>query len=209
MQRISLLNIAHNLVKAKLNPGDIVIDATVGNGHDTFFLLQQIQPAGWVYGFDCQQSALNSAGAKIRQAMLSDCLTLIHGCHSAMAEKIPKQHHGGIRAIMFNLGYLPGSDKAVITKAESTIAALTVASELLSVSGIITVVAYPGHSGGEREMEAVKCWCDRLDTGYFNVRTLFSSEHKDSAPRLFVIEKTEKNPTENSFYPSFNASIVK
>lgn len=190
MQRISLLNIAHDLARANLHPGDLAVDATVGNGHDTVFLLQQIHPSGRVYGFDSQQSALDSATSRIRQTTHLDCLTLFHAGHELMAEKIPKQHHGQIRAVMFNLGYLPGGDKTVITRSESTIAALIAAAKLLSASGIITIIAYPGHPGGDEETERVKLWIDRLDTGQFNVRTLYSKEHNDLAPRLFVVRKT-------------------
>ena len=89
MQRISLVSVAHNLIRDKLRPGDIAIDATVGNGHDTVFLVEQVSPSGKVYGFDIQQAAIDSTRAKVescyrageraRSNMLlrSECLTLI------------------------------------------------------------------------------------------------------------------------------------
>ena len=189
MPRISLLNIAHDRVRANLNPGAIAIDATVGNGNDTLFLLQQIQPTGRVYGFDVQQAALDSARSKIRQTERQDCLTLFHASHASMAERIPERHHGQISVCMFNLGYLPGGDKTVITQTESTLAALSAACKLLSASGMITIVAYPGHPGGDEETAQVKRWCGRLDADQFTVSTIFSAEHKASAPRLFVVRK--------------------
>lgn len=189
MKRISLVNTAHDLIRDILHPGDIAIDATVGNGHDTLFLAEQIAPSGRVYGFDIQQAAIDSTREKFRQTQLSDCLTLLHASHADMNEKIPAHHHGKIKAIMFNLGYLPGGNKSVITLTDSTLTALTVAARILTGNGIITLLAYPGHHGGDLETDQVKNWCEQLDTKQFAVSTIYSTEHKDSAPRLFVIRK--------------------
>lgn len=189
MKRISLVNAAHDLIRDILHPGDIAIDATVGNGHDTVFLAGQVGPPGRVYGFDIQQAAIDSTLEKFRQTHIPDCLTLIHASHADMAEKVPEHFHGKIRVIMFNLGYLPGGDKSVITQTDSTLPALTAATRILAVNGIITLLAYPGHPGGDRETDQVKNWCEQLDTEQFEVSTIYSTEHKDTAPRLFVIYK--------------------
>jgi len=189
MKRISLVKEAHDLIRDNLHPGDIAIDATVGNGHDTVFLAEQVGASGRVYGFDIQQAAIDSTWEKFRQAYTTECLTLIHASHALMAEKIPTHYHGKISVIMFNLGYLPGGDKSVITQTDSTLTALTIASRILSPNGIITLLAYPGHQGGDQETDQVKNWCEQLNPDQFNVSTLYSTEHKDSAPRLFVIRK--------------------
>lgn len=189
MKRISLVKEAHNLIKDRLHPGDIAIDATVGNGHDTLFLVEQVMPTGRVYGFDIQQTALDSTRSRCGQLSHPECLTLIHASHALMAEKIPGQHHGKINAIMFNLGYLPGGDKSIITRTDSTLLALNSASLLLATEGLITILAYPGHAGGNQETDQVRDWCGQLDTKLFKVSTVYSTEHKDSAPRLFTVRK--------------------
>jgi len=202
MPRISLVNVAHNFIKDVLRPGDIAIDATVGNGHDTVFLLEQVSPSGKVFGFDIQQAALDSTRAKVQShcrtgervfrnvPLRPECLTLIHASHKDMAEKVPRQYHGKINAIMFNLGYLPGGDKNIITQTESTLIAINIASHLLSSNGIITILAYPGHHGGDVETDQVKNFCSKLDKDQFEFSIVDSSEYKQSAPRLFVIQKT-------------------
>jgi len=189
MKRISPVNTAHNLIKEVLHAGAIAIDATVGNGHDTLFLLEQVSLSGQVFGFDIQQAAIESTQEKCRQTPNPECLTLIHASHADMADRIPTHHHGNISVIMFNLGYLPGGDKTIITCTDSTIIALQSASQLLSNQGIITIMAYPGHSGGDLETAQVKNWCEHLDDKHFNIRIIYSSENKASAPRLFVIQK--------------------
>lgn len=191
MKRMSLLNSAHDLIRNRLKPGDNAIDATVGNGHDTLFLVEQITPSGHVYGFDIQQAAIAATWEKCRQSplSLSNCLHLIQASHADIKENIPVQLHGKINAVMFNLGYLPGGDKNIITRTDSTLTALTAASQILAVHGLITLLAYPGHLGGDTETNQVTRWCAQLDSQHFAVDTLYSTEHKDSAPRLFVIRK--------------------
>jgi hypothetical protein len=90
---------------------------------------------------------------------------------------------------MFNLGYLPGADKSVITQIDSTLAALNAACRLLAPRAVITVLAYPGHAGGDLETEQLAAWCRQLDETRFNSEVILSSHDKPSAPRLFVIRK--------------------
>jgi hypothetical protein len=193
MQRISLVNIAHDLIREVLRPGDIAIDATIGNGHDTVFLVEQVGSSGRVFGFDIQQSAIDSTRAKVESCcnmpLLTKRLALIHASHANMGEKIPAKFHGNISAIMFNLGYRPGGDKSIITQTDSTLQALNSASQLLATKGLITILAYPGHAGGDKETPRVKSWCEQLNPNQFNVNTIYSIEDKESAPRLFVVSK--------------------
>ena len=194
MQRISLVNAAHNLIRDVLHTGAIAVDATVGNGHDTLFLVEQVSPSGRVFGFDIQLAAIESTRAKVGShcnvSQLPDRLTLIQASHADMSDKIPAHYHGNISAIMFNLGYLPGGDKSIITRTDSTVTALNSASRILSSNGIITVLAYPGHQGGDLETDQVKNWCEQLDEDQFKISIIYSSENKESAPKLFAILKT-------------------
>jgi hypothetical protein len=190
MKPVSLTQEAHSLIKQKLYSGDIAIDATVGNGYDTLFLAKQVGATGKVYGFDIQQAALDSTRSRLEKANLLAGLTLIHGNHGVMAEKVPVQYHGKINAIMFNLGYLPGGDKTIITQTNSTLTSLNSAGRLLSAEGIITLIAYPGHDGGDIETARVKNWCDHLNKNHFTVRSLTTAENKATAPVLFWIYKT-------------------
>ena len=211
MQRISLVNIAHNFIREVLRPGDIAIDATIGNGHDTVFLVEQVSPSGRVFGFDIQRAAIDSTLMKVESSCKTSerarsneplrlkCLTLIQASHADMDELIPAQYHGNISAIMFNLGYLPGGDKSIITDTDSTVTALNSAGRMLSSNGIITVMAYPGHQGGDQETTQVKNWCSQLDEDQYKISIVYSSDNKESAPRLFVIRKvTKTNQQQNN-----------
>lgn len=192
MQHISLINIAHDALKELIKPNDIVIDATIGNGHDTVFLAEQVGAAGCVFGFDIQQDAIESTLKKFDSTTKHNALTLFKASHAEMLEKIPVPHHGKIKAIMFNLGYLPGGDKSIITHTASTLKALSCACLILSVGGIMTIMAYPGHTGGDEETDQIKSWCVQLDRHFLSVEIITSVANKNTAPILFIIKKHSK-----------------
>jgi len=187
-KRISLTEQAHKIILQQLKPGDIAIDATVGNGHDTLFLAQQVGCKGKVFGFDIQQQAIDSTQEKLNNESKFNHIELFQTSHSNLAQYIPAKYHGNINVFMFNLGYLPGSDKSIITQTESTLSALNQAIDLLAQPGLITIAAYPGHSGGDSENDVIKKWHKQLPADQFNTQTIYSSEKK-TAPRLYIIHK--------------------
>jgi predicted methyltransferase len=153
----SLIAIAHEVVAAVVNPGDVVVDATVGNGHDTLFLANCVGGDGRVIGFDLQRDAIESARTRMSEAGVCEDNYELHVLgHELMAAYVPM----GVAAVMFNLGYLPGGDKGVITQVATTLDALDAALACLRSGGELSVMCYPGHPGGDTEAEAVVKWLD-------------------------------------------------
>jgi predicted methyltransferase len=186
--RISLVEEAQRAVAEVLREGGSAVDATAGNGYDTLFLAGEVGAAGRVYAFDIQQTALDATVARLEQAELSARVALIHAGHETMPSHLPANRIGKIDAIMFNLGYLPGGDKSVITTIETTLQALYEATVLLAPYGILTILAYPGHRGGDAETAAVRRWCGTLNSESFSVQHLFVPD-KGTAPQLWVVRK--------------------
>lgn len=137
-----------------VQPGQRVVDATVGNGYDTLLLARQVFPGGRVDGFDCQSAALAVARERLEQAGFVESVRFWERSHAEMAEVVEEPVH----FVVFNLGYLPGGDQTITTEAESTLPALRAARALLLPGGFISVVAYPGHPAGLVEYEAVAAW---------------------------------------------------
>jgi predicted methyltransferase len=154
--RQSLTTRAHRAVAEVVRPGDTVIDATAGNGHDTCFLAGLVGPTGKVYAFDVQPEAIEATRQRLEAAGLAAQARLLDSGHERMDAALPMALKGRISAIMFNLGYLPGGDKTIVTRPSSTTRALELATEWLKPGGILTVMAYPGHDGGAKELEAVR-----------------------------------------------------
>ncbi|WP_339733082.1 class I SAM-dependent methyltransferase [uncultured Gimesia sp.] len=179
---------AHELIAAVLQPGETAIDATAGNGHDTLFLCQTVGQTGKVFALDIQQAALDQAAELLQQAGISNG-ELICCDHSSLGNIIPETYLERIGTIMFNLGYLPGGDHCQITKTDSTLAAIEAALLLLRPGGILTVLAYPGHPGGDSESQAVAERFSQLETSGYESEVIHARSESTSAPRLFVVKK--------------------
>ncbi|MEN8170335.1 MAG: class I SAM-dependent methyltransferase [Pseudomonadota bacterium] len=194
MTKLSLVQQAHQAIEAVLKPGDITIDATVGNGHDTLFLAMQVGATGKVYGFDIQQEALDSAYLRLQQAGQTAQVSLYHAGHEVMAMVLPGSVAGKVKAVMFNLGYLPGGDKQRTTDTSTTLAALQTSLSLLASGGMIAVLAYTGHPGGREEAELVKGWAASLPQDLFSLSIEVPPSERGNAPEWLVIRRLEVEP---------------
>jgi 16S rRNA C1402 N4-methylase RsmH len=169
-----------------LKSGDIAIDATAGNGHDTVFLAERVGSSGRVYAFDIQPVAIEKTEHRLRA---SGCVNvwLICGSHADLDQCIPAADRGHVAAIMFNLGYLPGGDKSIATDEDSTRSAIDQASRLIRPGGRISIVAYTGHDGGSAEALSVERIIDELSEVQFEVRKIESQPGLRQGPRLFEV----------------------
>jgi len=181
-----LTQLAHQHVARYVNPGDSVIDATAGNGHDTIFLAHLVGPRGRVFAFDIQDAAIMTTRQKLEDMKLQQ-VTLIPESHGHLKEQVPADSQGQIAAVMFNLGYLPGAEHHVTTHCESTLEAIDAAIEVLRPGGVISLICYVGHPGGLRETEAVEGKLEDLSRSGWRL-TSESVEGKPSAPRLHIVE---------------------
>ncbi len=152
---LALTEQVHRALEQSLRPGDVAVDATLGNGHDALFIAQTIGESGKLFGFDIQHEAIQATQQRLRESGLHH-FQLFPVCHARMREFVPLELHGQIAAILFNLGYLPGANKAVTTQAETTRMAIEAAMQLLRGGGVLSVVAYPGHLAGAIEAEMVQ-----------------------------------------------------
>lgn len=183
---------AHDLVAQVTNAGDTVVDATAGNGHDTVFLAQLVGPGGRVFCFDIQSQALAATRVALDAAGggLASRVALILADHATMAARLPMATHGRIAAVMFNLGYLPGGNKQITTKVQSTLTAVRDGAAMLRPGGVLTVVGYVGHEAGQHEV-------DQLESSMASASLPLTWHEHDPrtepsrAPRLFVGIKTQ------------------
>jgi len=156
---------AQAMISQHLHKGDVVIDGTMGNGHDTLFLAKKVGIEGKVISFDIQKSALEKTKNLIKDNKLDDSVVLINDSH----ENIDIYVKDKIAGAMFNLGYLPGGDHNLATKAHSTIHALKKCLALLQQKGAITVVIYCGHGEGYVEKDAILEYVKVLSPSLFHV----------------------------------------
>ena len=179
----------HGLAGRLLVVGDIAVDGTVGNGHDTVMLAAAVGPMGRVFGFDIQPAAVAATLDRLRQNGLVDRVVLFESGHERLAELLPPEVKGNLKLALFNLGYLPGGDKLLITRTETTLAALSQAWEWLAPGGLLLITLYPGHPGGDEETAAVRIWATGLEPRQARV-VLHHALNRHQAPQVLAIEKT-------------------
>ena len=185
-----LLQRAREAVAGVVREGDQVLDATVGNGHDTVFLARLVGEQGRVYGIDLQAGAIASTRQRLVAEGLDGRVRLVLGDHARVEAWVPDEARGRVAAIMFNLGYLPGGSRGVVTRPDSTLASLESLKEHLRPGGLISVMCYTGHPGGREETDAVKAWMHALPVHRFSVRHVCSDGVRQSPPELILIERT-------------------
>ena len=179
---------AHRILTEHLQDGDRAIDATAGNGHDTVFLAGQVGSEGRVIAIDIQDAAVEATRTKLEQTGLLTRVTLRTGDHADIMEELALEHVAEFAAIIFNLGYLPGSDKCVRTRPTTTRRALDAALELLGPHGRLCVTAYRAHAGGLEEATVVETWMHQQEARGHSVESHIPPS-ENSPPILWVLTK--------------------
>lgn len=175
-------------LKEIVRPGDRVIDATAGNGHDTLFLAKLVGETGQVLAFDIQEQAIASTKKRLQEADVISWCQVILDSHANLEKYIESP----IRAVVFNLGYLPGAEHEVTTESTSTWQAIETALKWLEPGGRIVIVIYHGHVSGKLERQALLNQVSTLPQEEVQVFHSAFLNQKNSPPELLVIEKKSR-----------------
>lgn len=186
---------AHLLLTEVLQKGDIALDLTAGNGCDTLFLAQQVGICGCVLAFDVQQRAVDNSLGRL-SAHDVPCRQIFRPQALLPGVSLVREDHAKVKswclaapvAAIANLGFLPGGDRSLITRPESTLEALGATVDVLAPGGRLAVVVYPGHPGGSDESEAVRLFFTRLEAKFFAVLSL-TPLNRQNSPYLLVADK--------------------
>ena len=177
------LEMAHDFLAQVITQEDIVVDATMGNGHDTLFLAKL---AKQVYSFDIQKQALEKTSQRLQEAGLTNVELLLQG-HETVDQFVTE-----VKAAIFNLGYLPSADKSIITQPQTTIESLDKLCQMLIKGGQIAIMIYYGHEGGDIERDAVMDYVSQLPQEEYTATIYRTLNQINNPPFLVMIEKLER-----------------
>jgi len=177
------LEMAHDFLAQVITQEDIVVDATMGNGHDTLFLAKL---AKQVYAFDIQEQALEKTSQRLQEAGLTNAELILQG-HETVDQFVTE-----VKAAIFNLGYLPSADKSIITQPQTTIEALDKLCQMLVKGGRIAIMIYYGHEGGDIERDAVMDFVSHLPQQEYTSTIYRTLNQINNPPFLVMIEKLER-----------------
>ena len=165
--------------------GDVVIDATMGNGYDTIYLGNLVGENGKVYAFDVQEEAIKSTKKKVERDNMTERVELILDGHQNLDKYVKEE----VSCVVFNLGYLPRAKHVVITKPDTTLEAIKKSLKLLKPNGVISIAAYIGHEGGLEEKNYICEYLNNLNQNEFNVLHMQFTNQINNPPQLILIEK--------------------
>ena len=177
------LEMAHDFLAQVITKDDVVVDATMGNGHDTLFLAKL---AKQVYAFDIQEQALQKTSKRIQEAGLTNVDLILQG-HETVDQFVTE-----VKAAIFNLGYLPSADKSIITQPQTTLEALEKLCRMLVKGGRIAIMIYYGHEGGDIERDAVLDFVSQLPQQEYTATIYRTLNQINNPPFLVMIEKLER-----------------
>jgi tRNA1(Val) A37 N6-methylase TrmN6 len=132
----------HDFLKDLIKKDMVCIDATCGNGHDTLFLSQHCK---FVYAYDIQEQAIKNTKRRLLEFKKNN------------VEYLNKSHDTfndiktNVDIIVYNLGYLPRSDKTIKTTSKTTIESVKNGLIKLNKHGILALLIYRGHQEGKLE----------------------------------------------------------
>ena len=182
--------LAREVILQEVCPGDTAVDATMGNGHDTLMLCEAVGTEGRVYAFDVQEQALEETRKRLQEHGMAERAVLLCTGHEHMAEYVRES----VKAVMFNLGWLPGGDHRVTTRWETTKQAVESALELLAPMGVLVICVYPGHPEGEREAGELAGLLSGLSNREYNVLHQRFLNATAGAPECFIVQKQRMQP---------------
>ncbi|WP_049528638.1 tRNA (mnm(5)s(2)U34)-methyltransferase [Streptococcus pseudopneumoniae] len=177
------LEMAHDFLAQVITQEDIVVDATMGNGHDTLFLAKL---AKQVYAFDIQEQALEKTSQRLQEAGLTNAELILQG-HETVDQFVTE-----VKVAIFNLGYLPSADKSIITQPQTTIESLDKLCQMLIKGGRIAIMIYYGHEGGDIERDAVLDFVSQLPQQEYTATIYRTLNQINNPPFLVMIEKLER-----------------
>ena len=108
---------------------------------------------------------------------------LIHDSHDNIDNHL-NEYKNKISLVLFNLGYLPGNNKTVMTNYKTTLTAIKKSYNLLNKKGIILVVCYP-HEEGKKESKEILKYLNNKNLNY----KIYKNTDNIDAPFLIEIKK--------------------
>ena len=181
---INLLEVEKNFLIPHIKKGGVAVDFTMGNGHDTLWLSNAVGEEGKVYAFDIQPQALVSSKKLLTESGAFENYTLILDSHSNVKDYVKEKICIG----MFNLGFLPGGDKSITTKRDTTMIAIRAAIDLLDADGALLIAVYPGHEEGTIEGNLIDEELSKLNRKEL-CACKFKIVNSPTSPFFFLIER--------------------
>ena len=186
MKNLQITAYMQHFIRQQVMPGDICMDATMGNGNDTALLSRLAREKGQVIAFDIQKQALEHTAERLRKDNCPENYELILDSHENMLNYAEPET---VSCITFNLGYLPGGDHSIATRADSSKKAVETGLHLLKKGGLMTLCIYSGGDTGFQERDAMLAFIRQLDPHkYLVIQSEYVNRPNDPPISVLIIK---------------------
>lgn len=164
----------------------VFIDATCGRGNDTLKLAETLNHTGTIVAYDIQNEAIKDTKLLLEQNGFSN-IVYHNTSHDNLFEN-------DFDLIIYNLGYLPGSNKQIKTTSTTTLKSINQAlSKVASKEDfLIIIVIYPGHPEGKEESMAIDKFCYDLPAKQYLV-SKYQNYNRPTSPYIVTISPNKIN----------------
>lgn len=183
-----IVEFSHLIIKEYINNSNLsfirCLDATCGMGNDTIYLANLLKEKGHVDSYDIQEIAINITKEKLNNLNINN-VTLYHKSHEYIDASL-------YDLAIFNLGYLPNTDKSITTKKETTMIAIEkLVSEINNNPNLLIIIClYPGHTEGKLESDFIDNYAINLSSKKYLV-TKYLNYNRPTSPYIITISKTK------------------
>lgn len=182
-----IVEFSHYLIKEFINRNQnnnlLCIDATCGMGNDSLFIVKNINQSSTLICYDIQEVAINST-----KELLKNYNNVVYNLqsHESFNEE-------SADLIIYNLGYLPNTDKVVKTNSSTTLKSLENALRITNNKNdyLIIIVLYPGHQEGLLESQVIDNYCYNLSSSKYLV-SKYLNYNRPTSPYIISITPNKK-----------------
>ena len=178
--KFNYLEVVKDVINNMDLKGKACLDATSGRGNDGLMLLNK--GIKFLYACDIQKDAIKSTDNLLKANGYNNFKTLSVS-HSEVFDYIEEE----LEVIIYNLGYLPKSDKKIVTKSSSTIKSIERAIFKISKTGVIIIVSYLGHRGSIKERRELEKYLKNLDQKNFKVEKREFFNQINNPPIVYLV----------------------
>ncbi|MBQ4531572.1 MAG: class I SAM-dependent methyltransferase [Lachnospiraceae bacterium] len=187
MKSYQITEYVHHFLENHIQSGNICIDATMGNGHDTLKLCELVGNTGKVYAFDIQETAVANTKKLLEDQKVIHIASLILDSHTHMHNYVMEKE---VDCIVFNFGYLPSGDHSLATKANTSIEAITQGLSLLRKGGLMSLCIYSGGDSGFDERDALLAFLKELEPkNYLVILSSYYNRPNNPPIPVMIIKK--------------------
>lgn len=176
-------NLVRKILIEEAKRNGIVLDMTCGKGYDSKFILDNLNPKK-LYAFDIQELAREKTKETLGD--FPENFNFILDSHKNLDLYVKEK----IDLAIFNLGYLPSSDKTITTNYKEVIEAIKKILDLAQKGTLIVITLYPGHMEGKEESIHIEEYLTEISQKEYSILKYSFINQKNNPP--YVIKITKK-----------------